>query len=213
MRRSGRQVAADCALQLRPREPVVRERLDVRASGFDLVALRLEKLEDADLHGVVLELGLLDDLLPKRKHHALVVLDALTRRDHPRSGAADLRADLDRERRELALALAQLGPRLRDGRLALVEDRRRELDGGSGLPLAFGLALGLAAEEAVREERRDARKAEKARLRLALLPERREVEPLRHGARLQALSVDLVGRQRGKPPCDLPAGVRGPEAE
>src|SRR5437867_9800996 len=146
------QVPSDRALELGARNPVLRERLDVAASGVDLVALRLQELVDAREHRVVLALGLLDDLPAQREEHLGVVLCSTPSGLHPRPCPAHLRAYLDGDRAVALEALPELGRRGPDPRLTLVEDRDRELDRGADRPLAFRLALGLRPDDRRRHE-------------------------------------------------------------
>src|SRR5437763_16675625 len=59
------QAAADGAFQFRAGDPIVLEGLHVFATRIDLSLFGLQQLEDANLHGVVLQLVLLNDLVPQ----------------------------------------------------------------------------------------------------------------------------------------------------
>src|SRR5207248_9789942 len=71
------------ALQFGARDPVVADGVEVVAPDFDLLSLRLQKLEDAEEHGVVAELRFLHCLLPQRQEHRAVVLGGSVCGDSP----------------------------------------------------------------------------------------------------------------------------------
>src|SRR5258706_14838205 len=84
-----REAAAERLLERVARDPVVPQRLDEALAGLDLTLLRGEELEDAYLHGVVVELHLVDDPPGERQHLVAVEEGAGAGREKPLRGRPD----------------------------------------------------------------------------------------------------------------------------
>src|ERR671922_2470392 len=72
-----RYATAQELLKLSAGQPVVEEGVDVGDGGLDLLLPSPEEINDADLHGVVLQLGLVDDALPERQQDVSIVPHAV----------------------------------------------------------------------------------------------------------------------------------------
>src|SRR5258706_12882798 len=90
------QPAADGAFQFRAGEPIVLESLHVFATGIDLSLFGLQQLEDANLHGVVLQLVLLNDLVTQGNDDPRVIFVEVARPEQVVTGTAQLGPHLHR---------------------------------------------------------------------------------------------------------------------
>ena len=67
-----RQAAAQELPKCGAGEPVIAQRFDIRHGGPNLLLSCPQELKDAQLHGVILQLGLTDDALKQRQENVLV---------------------------------------------------------------------------------------------------------------------------------------------
>src|SRR5947208_4354623 len=172
--------STECAIQLRPGQPIFALGFDVLALRADFTLLRLDELVHANEHPVELELRLFHDAGAAGQDNVMVVLHHLARCPEAIACGAHLGSDAHRECVASVLGLLELRLRARHRCLPAIEQWKSKLDGPSGGPGPLRLTLEVRARAKLRELREPGER-NRPRQRLDFRLRRRQIEALEYG--------------------------------
>src|SRR4029434_7517181 len=129
-----RQATAEQQPEVGAGQPVVAQRFDIRDGGPYLLFSSPYEINDAALHGVILQLGLVDDAFAQWQQDIAIVQRTVLCPLRPLAHRTDRGANAHAERVVFLLSPAQFRPRPPDARLPLIEQRNGEPDRGAGIP-------------------------------------------------------------------------------
>src|SRR5439155_20114305 len=203
--------SAECAIQLRPGQPIFALGFDVLALRADFTLLRLDELVHANEHPVELELRLFHDAGAAGQDNVMVGVHHLARCTEAIACGAHLGSDADRECVASVLGLLDLRLRARHRCLPAIEQWKSKLDGRSGGPGPLRLTLEVRARAKLRELREPGER-NRPRQRLDFRLRRRQIEALEYGRTLDGVERRLFGRQTRKLAGNYPRGPLAPDA-
>src|SRR5918999_4675830 len=123
-----RQAAAQELRQIGAGEPVIAQRFDIRHGDPNLLLPDPQELKDAQLHGVILQLGLTHDALEPRQENVSGIARTVLSPLHPLRNRPDRGANSNAQRVVFLLGAAQLCPCKAGATLPLIKERNRKLE-------------------------------------------------------------------------------------